>query len=364
MLTSSPDGVPVLESRTLVRRRFVMALGVAVVVAAVALLLVRSGVNDRILGSGSTAAQPLIQRVAVDFQNARSGDQDWISGSAGVEYEPVGSLGGVMRLDDPEVDFAVTDYPLSSEALQQRDAVQFPIVVGSISVAYNLEQPTPQPLRFGSKTLAGIFSGRIVSWADPAIAADNPGVSLPATAITVVYRSDGSGSTYNWSSYLSRVDADWKSGIGTGTTLKWPVGTGIKGSSDMAKAIGATQGTIGYLDSGQAKRAGLSVGLVQNDAGQFVAATEANVIAARGNPAAANAYPVVAASYVIMKRTNASSNDNERTLRFLSFLLDHSAEAARSLGYLPLADRDIAEVRQIWSRELNYTAPSKAPAAN
>lgn len=379
MLTSSSDGIPVLEPKNLVRRRFVMTLGVAAVVGLITLLLVREGTSDRVLGGGSTVAQPLIQRAAVDFQNALSGDTDWVAGSSGVEYEPVGSLGGIMRLQDPEVDFAIADYPLSPAALREMDAVQFPILIGSISVVYNAGEASAPPLRFTRRTLSGIFSGRIAAWDDPAIAADNPGVTLPTGPITVVHRDDGSGSTLNWSTYLAR-DEEWKDRIGAGTTLNWPVGVGIRGGGGMARAVAQRPGAIGYLETGQARRAGLATGLVENEAGAFVAADEENVIAAaRGLDLAgggmaledapeasaadaypANAYPVVSASYVVMKRRNASAADNARTLRFLAFLLDQGAETARGLGYLPLAPADVAAVREVWARELGFTAAGDA----
>lgn len=366
MLTSSPDGVPVLEPKNLVRRRFVMTLGVVAIIGLIALLLAGQGTTDRILGSGSTFAQPLIQRAATGFQDARAGDGDWVGGSTGVDYEPVGSLGGVMRLQDPEVDFAVADYPLSDAALQQFDAVQFPIAIGSISAVYNLGKSSTAPLRLSPATLSGIFSGRIASWADPAIAADNPGVRLPATGITVVYRQDGSGTTLNWSNYLARTNADWRDRFGSATTLRWPTGIGVKGSGGMAKTVAERDGAIGYLETGQAKRAGLATAALQSSAGQFVEASEANVTTGArelgltgaaptppsGKAATSIGYPVVTASYIIMKRRNRSPADNERTLRFLSFLLDKGSADARALGYLPLSQDSIAEVRRIWSHEL------------
>lgn len=363
MLTSSPDGIPVLEPRNLVRRRFVMALGVMAVIGLIALLLSGQGSNDRILGSGSTAAQPLIQRLSVDFQRARSGDEDWVSGSSGVDYEAVGSLGGVMRLADPEVDFAIADYPLSPNLLSDLDAAQFPIMIGSISPVYNLGPKDGPSLRFSAATLAGIFDGRITNWSDPAIAAENPGIGLPQTAISVVRRSDGSGSTFNFSTYLSRGDEGWKARYGAATTLKWTAGAGVKGSSEMAKAVAATPGSIGYLETGQARRAGLSIGAVRNDSGNYVTATQTGIASAsrgialagtadRSGLSAPDAYPLASVFYAVMKRRNASSSDTQRTLRLFSFLFDQGGKATRTLGYLPLSAEEIQGVRKLWARDL------------
>ncbi len=347
-----------------------MALGAAGAIGAIALLMTGGqGSTDRLVGSGSTFAQPLIERAAVDFQTARAGDRDWTSGSAGIDYEPVGSLGGIMRLRDPEVDFAVADYPLSPEALKSFGAVQFPIVIGSISPVYNLKS-VAAPLRLGPAALASIFSGRVRSWADPVIAADNPGVTLPDTPIVVVYRQDGSGSTLNWSTYLAQNDAAWKARIGAGTTLRWPAGVGVKGGNAMADAVAARDGAIGYLETGQARRAGLSTAALQSPAGGFVDASEANVLAGArqagllgkalpGN-APANAYPVVTASYIIMKRENRAPRDNERALRFANFLLAQDGASVRALGYLPLTPESVAEVRRIWSQEFKFTPANTA----
>lgn len=373
MLTSSPDGIPVLEPKNLVRRRFVMTLGFVAILGLIAALLFDRGSSDRIIGSGSTFAQPLVERLAVDFQNTRSGDSDWVPGSAGVEYEPVGSLAGIMRLQDPEVDFAITDYPLSDAAIKKMDAVQFPIIVGSISPVYNLGSKVAAPLRFKGSILADIFSGKIKSWSDPAIAADNPGVVLPDIPIRVIHRSDGSGSTLNWTRFLAKTNRAWNEGLGAGTVIKWPTGEAVRGSSQMADAVRKQAGSIGYLETGQAERAGLAIGAVENAAGRFVLASPASVAQAAadmnvggigatvsGDPVMLpNAYPVVSASYAFLKRSNNSPVDNERTLRFLNFILEKGAKEARALGYQPLSAAKISEIQKIWSRDLNSKIQSR-----
>ncbi|MGE4322280.1 MAG: phosphate ABC transporter substrate-binding protein PstS [Sphingobium sp.] len=373
MLTSSSDGVPVLEPRALVRRRFAMSLGVMAVIAAVVLLLAGQGSNDRIVGSGSTAAQPLVQKLSTDFQTARSGDSDWTSGSSGVDYEAVGSLGGIMRLSDPEVDFAIADYPLSDAQLARLNAAQFPIMIGSIAPVYNPGGQKGPVLRFSPATLSGIFSGAITRWNDPAIASDNGDAILPDSAIKVIHRADGSGTTLHFSTYLARNDAGWQSRFGAGTTIDWATGTGVKGSSEMARAVAGTPGSIGYLETGQARRAGVAIAMVRNAAGRFVAPAEAHVLAGAraviggtvpGPDAAQDAYPLASVFHVVMKRQNATPSDNARALRLFSFLFDHGQQAARSLDYLPLPAADIARVRASWTRELGTHSSAAAQAAD
>lgn len=367
MLTSSSNGIPVLEPRDVVVRRFVLALGVVALVGLAFILVARSGASDRVVGAGSTFAYPLIQRASAAYQTAKADGQDWTPGSTGVDYEPVGSLGGIERLHDPEVDFAVSDYPLSPETAAKFNYVQFPIIIGSLAPIYNLGSAAAAPLKLPASTLGDIYLGKVTNWSDPAIAKSNPGVALPNLKIQVIYRADGSGSTVNWTTYLSSGNPTWRDTHGANTVVKWPTGKGVRGSSEMSAAVRATPGAIGYLEVGQAQRSGLSAALVENAQHQFVTSTPATVeAAARGIDWAAdqraaggagtdpNAYPIVTAAYVIMKRGNTSAQDNDRTLRFISFILDHQADDAKSLGYLPLPQSTIENVKQVWASKLSY----------
>jgi phosphate transport system substrate-binding protein len=369
MLASSPDGVPVLENRNVTGRRFVMALGV-VALCGLVLALVAGGSSDRVVGAGSTFAYPLIQRASEAYQTALAGSEDWTPGSSGVDYEPVGSLGGVLRLSDPEVDFAVSDYPLSPKTAEASGYVQFPIAVGSLTPIYNFGDATAPALKLRAATLAEIYLGRVTNWSDPAIQESNPGVALPDLPIRVVYRAEGSGSTLNWTTYLSSASAAWRDAHGAETLIDWPTGEGVRGSEEMAAAVSSTPGAIGYLETGQAQRAGLAMAEVENAQGRFVAATPDSIDAAArfidwtadararaGTAGAAavtnpDAYPIVTAAYVIMKRGNSSAADNARTLRFIAFIFDQGAADVESLGFLPLPQDTIDTVKTIWAREL------------
>jgi len=283
---------------------------------------------------------------------------------SGVQYEPVGSLGGVMRLADPEIDFAVTDYPLSADGLNQLGAVQFPIALGAVSVVHGLDLPAGQNLRLDAATVARIYLGQITQWNDPAIFALNPGVAVPDLGVTVVHRSDGSGSTYGLTGYLSAGSPDWATGPGTGTEIHWPTGTGAERSSGLIDAVRASPGSIGYVEQAQAQRAGLRIVALGNSAGDFVVPSGPTMLAAiAGHDWSGNngyvepltiaddrqAYPMTVAIHAVVKRSPEFRQDTERTLRYLSFLMESYDGATQDLGYLPLPQPAAQAVQAYWA---------------
>jgi phosphate transport system substrate-binding protein len=369
-MLSFPDGEnSFTEQKNPLYRRFFLAATFFGLIGLVLMLTVGRGASDKIVGAGSTFAFPLIQRGSEAFQTAKADGKDWVPGSTGIEYEPVGSLGGIMRLRDPEVDFAVTDFPLSKEEASAQKYVQFPIIVGSISPVYNLGNSKAPDLKLSAQTLSAIFSGKVTNWSDPTIKADNPDVTLPDLKIEVVHRTDGSGTTFNFTSYLAAGSAEWKDAFGANTLIKWSTGTGVRGSTGMAEAVKAKAGAIGYLETGQAQRAGLATASVKNDQQIFVAPSPETVAAGvegmdwSTNTRAASAapsngaapYPIVTAAHVIMKMENTSSRDNERTLRFINFILEERADDAKSLGYLPLPKTSIDAIKKVWASNLDTT---------
>ncbi len=360
MLESPDDGVPVLYTRSGRLRSIVMPLLVLSVVGIVALLLAGRGQETKIIGSGSTLAQPLIERSAAAYRDAQLADDpsrpaqtgtDWVVDGSGIQYEPVGSLGGVQRLSDPEVDFAVTDYPLTADALTRLGAIQFPIALGSVAVVHNLDLPAGRDLRLDAPTLAQVYLGRITRWNDPAIAALNPGTPLPDVAVNVVHRSDGSGSTYGLTRYLGAGSPDWAAGPGTGVEVSWPTGAGAERTGGMVDAVRGTPGSVGYVELGQAQRAGLGITALGNGGGGFVlpsapamrAAVAGHDWSGRDGYVApltiANdprAYPMTVAIHGVVKQSPEFRQDAERTLRYLNFVLERYDGAAQDLGYLPL----------------------------
>lgn len=389
MLGSRDLGVPVMLTPAARRRRLWMPLFIAVVVAAIVLLVViQTSGKDRVVGAGSTLAQPLIERTVVAFRDANStdnqaqsagqphswvvdgADSDWVVDGNGFEYEPVGSTGGIVRLeDDPDVDFAVSDYPLSASALDDKGLVQFPIAIGSVAVVHNLPLQDGQVLRLDAQSVAGIYLGAITRWDDPALSALNPGIQLPDLPITPVHRTDGSGSTFAFSHFLARSSPEWARGPGAGSALTWPTGEGAERSGGVLSAVVGKEGALGYVEPGQAREAGLGIAEIGNGTGGFVAPTPASMAAASAQhdwsgdaqftePVTASdepgAYPMTTAIYALMLREERG--DTRRVLEFLSFLMDDVQGTAADLGYLPLPAAAADSVRATWSS--TFSLPS------
>ncbi|MCT7658729.1 phosphate ABC transporter substrate-binding protein PstS [Mycobacterium deserti] len=377
MLGAPYEGVPVVRTGAARWRRVVMPLVVLSAVGLVALLLAGRGQQTEIQGAGSTLAQPLIERAASDFRNAQAADDptrpeetgnDWVLNGSGIEYEPVGSMGGIMRLSDPEIDFAVSDYPLSADGLKELAVAQFPIALGAIAVVHSVDLPAGQDLRLDADTLAAIYSGEITRWNDPRIAATNRGVRLPDQAMSVVHRSDGSGSTRGFTGYLSAGSPQWAAGPGTGTEIEWPTGAGAERTEGVIEQVRGNPGSIGYVEFGQAGRAGLDVAALANASGMYVLPSEDAMLAAASSHnwsgsddyvtalATADdkqAYPATVAIYVMVKRDPEFARQTQRTLNYLRFLLQDFGGAAKDLGYVPLPASAAQAIENYWNRTVS-----------
>lgn len=322
---------------------------------------------QRVQGSGSTFAFPVISAWKKSFLEKRAAGSDFVVDDLGVDYEPIGSLGGVMRLAQPDIDFAATDAPLSPEELSKRDLAQFPIVVGGLAVVTNLDGVETGKLKLTGELIAQIYLGKVKRWNDPAVAAANPGVTLPDQEIVPLHRADGSGSTLTFTHYLAASDAEWKSGPGSDTLISWPSGSAAEGTSGMIEAAAATKGAIAYVEFGQAQRGELAFAQLSNAAGTFVApspdAFAGTAEAAEWDPergfhlqlADVNspaAYPLTAATFVLMHRTQRSAARTRRTLFFLSHALDSGGADAAALGYVPLPEAVVGKVKTYWHEAL------------
>lgn len=366
MLGRSDDSIPVMQTPEARRRSLVMPLVIATVVALVVVLATWRSGETQLTGAGSSLAQPLIDRAAINWRNSMNADNptrpaatgsDWVvDGTEGVDYMPVGSVGGFERLRDVDVDFAVADYPLSAQELDHRGLIQVPVAAGGVAVAYNLGAPLP--LVLDGPVLAGIMSGKVTRWNDPALAALNPGAALPDQPITAVHRTDGSGSTNALSRYLTQFSPDWAAGPGAGTNVAFQGGQGAEGTRGMLDIVKATPGAIGYVEAAQARRAGLQVAALRNAAGQatlpepealraalsgldWTDAAAAGGLAGSTSPAA---YPMTTTIHAFLPREPRQKGDARRAVSFLGFLVANGSGAGDSLGYLPLPGDVAAQV--------------------
>ncbi|WP_407524197.1 phosphate ABC transporter substrate-binding protein PstS [Methylobacterium oryzisoli] len=334
----------------------------AVLMAAAAWLPAAPAEAQDIAGAGSTFVQPLLNRWSQDYLQAERTAEFQPVGS-GLDYEAVGSQAGVMRLTERAVDFAATEVPLSDDELARYAVRQFPIVVGGIVVAVNIEGLGDAPLRLNGEVLADIYLGKVTSWADPAVAALNPDMRLPDARITPVRRADGSGTTYAFTDFLARASAAWRP-IGVGQTVAWPTGLAAKGNDGVARTVRETKNAIGYVDFASAQRAGLRRAALLNRAGRFVVPEpEAFRAAAAGadwrsgrasatslvDAAGEGAYPIVAVTYVVLPAATPPGRATRSALTFFDWGLERGASAAAGLGYVPLPPPAVEQVRASWS---------------
>ena len=330
-----------------------------------------------IKGAGSTFVYPLLSRWSREYRaaHARGNDHPGPDGglddppaTTALEYEPIGSLGGTLRVKDRAVDFGVSDMPMKPEELARAGLVQFPIVMGGVVVATNVDGVAAGRLKLRGPLLADIFLGKVARWSDGAIAALNPDVRLPDAPIVVVHRSDGSGTSFNFTDYLSKVSPEWKLRVGSAMLVKWPTGRAAKGNEGVAQVLKATRNSIGYLDYVQASQAGLSNALLQNRAGRFVAPDRLSFQASAEraewagtidfylvstNAAGDQAYPITATVFALLPKT-ASRIRAQATLDFFQWVLERGGNTATEVGYIPLGPVVVAQIKRYWSETLNH----------
>jgi phosphate transport system substrate-binding protein len=271
-----------------------------------------------------------------------------------------------MRIKDGRVDFAASDTPLPSNELEKLGLVQFPLVIGGVVAVVNIDDVGPGQMRLTGPLIADIYLGKIRKWSDPAIGAINSDLKLPDADIVLVHRSDGSGTTYNFANYLSRISPEWRETIGFDLLLRWPGGLGAKGNSGVAETVARTKHAIGYVEFAQAVQSRLSYAALMNQAGDWVEpSTSSFQAAAQGadwsgssdfnlmltNSANPQAYPIVATVFALMKR-NPLHDRNQNVLNLLEWSLDRGSEQARELGYVPLPPGLVTQVKSYWAKNL------------
>ncbi|MBZ5572233.1 MAG: phosphate ABC transporter substrate-binding protein PstS [Acidobacteriia bacterium] len=283
-----------------------------------------------------------------------------------INYQSIGSGGGIRQVLAGTVDFGASDGPMTDEQLSQAKIkiLHIPTVLGADVPAYNIPGVTAE-LRFTPQALAGIFLGKITSWNDPAIAKENPGVKLPGDPIVVVHRSDGSGTTYIWTDYLSKVSPEWQSQVGKGTSVKWPVGLGGKGNEGVAGMVRQMQGAMGYIELIYAVQNNISYGVVKNSAGSFVKASLESVTAAAGsvksmpadfrvsitNAPGKDAYPISSFTWLLIPVQAKDASRGKILADFLNWMVDDGQRMTAQLTYAPLpesvATKVKAEIKQV-----------------
>ena len=313
-----------------------------------------------ITGAGSTFAAPIYAKWADAYHKAGGGQ---------VNYQGIGSAGGIKQIEAKTVDFAGSDAPLNDADLAKNALFQFPTVVGGVVAAINLPGIKPGELVLSGKLLGDIYLGKITKWNDPAIAALNAKVKLPSTAIAVVRRADGSGTTFIWTNYLSKVNDDWKTKVGEGSSVNWPVGTGGKGNDGVAAFVQRLPGALGYVEWAYAKQNHMTYAAMTNASGAVVQPkTETFKAAAAGadwsksfyqiltNEPGKDAWPVVGATFVLLQTKQDKPAQGIETLKFFDWAFKNGQPAADSLDYISLPPSVTAEIRSQWSTKITDAA--------
>ncbi|CAM4053660.1 phosphate ABC transporter substrate-binding protein PstS [Kerstersia similis] len=311
-----------------------------------------------ITGAGASFPYPIYAKWASDYK-AQTGNQ--------VNYQSIGSGGGQQQIIAKTVDFGASDDPLKADKLQENNLLQFPAVIGGTVAVVNIDGVQPGQLKLSGQVLGDIFLGKITKWNDPAIAALNADINLPSTDIVVVHRSDGSGTTFGWTNYLSKVNADWKDKVGEGKAVKWPVGQGGKGNEGVANYVGQLKNSIGYVEYAYAKQNNLAWTQLQNAAGKFVqpeqkafaaAAAYADWDAAPGmgvvltNQPGDDSWPVTAATFILVQKTQDKPAQGKAVLEFFDWAFKNGQASAAALDYVPLPEAVTNKIRSTWTQEI------------
>jgi len=311
-----------------------------------------------ISGAGATFPYPIYAKWA-DAYKKETG--------IGLNYQSIGSGGGIKQIQNKTVTFGASDMPLKLEQLNKDGLVQFPTVIGGDVPVVNIEGIKPGDLKLDGATLARIFLGEIKSWNDAAIQKLNPSSKLPAQAIVVVHRSDGSGTTFIWTDYLSKVSADWQSKVGANTSVEWPVGIGAKGNEGVANNVQNTKGAIGYVEYAYAKQNKLTTVSMINKDGKTVepnsasfqaAAASANWDKANGfyviltEQGGAASWPIAGATFILIHKQPKDPAAAAEALKFFAWAYAKGDKMAEELDYVPMPKNVVAEIEKVWASEV------------
>ncbi|MNU93201.1 Phosphate-binding protein PstS precursor [compost metagenome] len=315
-------------------------------------------VTAEVSGAGASFIFPLVSKWSADYNTATG---------AKINYQSIGSGGGIAQIKAGTVDFGSSDKPLSSDELAQAGLAQFPSAIGGVVPVVNIDGLEAGKLRLSGALLADIFLGKVKTWNDPAIVAANPGVTLPDGKITIVHRSDGSGTTFNFSNYLSKVSPEWKSKVGEGTSVQWPDGVGGKGNEGVASYVKQIKGSIGYVELAYALQNAMPYASLQNAAGTWVqpnaetfaaAAASADWASAKDfnlvitNAPGEQAWPITATNFMLMQKKPKDAKRNQDALAFFKWAFESGQAQANELHYVPLPAELVKQIEAYWATEL------------
>ena len=331
-----------------------MKPGTTLAAAATAAFLPAAAVAVDITGAGATFPYPIYAKWADAYKKATG---------AGMNYQSIGSGGGIKQISAKTVDFGASDMPMKPEDLRKHGLVQFPAIMGGVVPVYKLEGVGPGALKFTGKLLADIYMGKVSKWSDPAIAQLNPGVKLPAASITVVHRSDGSGTTFLWTNYLSKASPEFRQAVGEGTSVRWPAGVGGKGNEGVASFVQKINGSLGYVEYAYAKQNKLAHGQVRNRSGRFVqpgdetfkaAAAGADWSSVPGmgivltDQPGESSWPITGASFILLHARQERPEAAREVLKFFEWSFKNGQAMAADLDYVPMPEPVVKQIESSW----------------
>lgn len=311
-----------------------------------------------ITGAGSTFVYPILAKWAAAYKTE--------TGHA-VNYQSIGSGGGIKQIQAKTVDFGATDMPMKPEDLEKDDLIQFPIINGAIVPVLHVEGIKTNELKLSGALLADIFLGKIKKWNDPAIAALNSGLKLPAQDISVVHRSDGSGTSFVFTNYLSKISPEWKTKIGEGTAVTWPVGVGGKGNEGVASYVKQIDGSIGYVEYAYAVQNTMTVAKLKNHENQFVEADDQSFNAAAAgvdwtkakgfylimtDAPGKKSWPIAGSTFILMQKTQKNVQQGTEALKFFKWAYAHGEASAKELHYVPIPATVAKAVEKEWHNQI------------
>jgi len=311
-----------------------------------------------ITGAGATFPYPIYAKWADAYKKATG---------VGLNYQSIGSGGGIKQITAKTVDFGASDMPMQPDDLQKHGLMQFPAVMGGVVPVYNIKGVAAGAITLTGQQLADIYLGKIKKWNEPAITANNKGVNLPDQAISVVHRSDGSGTTFIFANYLSKVSAEWKSAVGEGTSVKWPVGVGGKGNEGVANYVGRIDGAIGYVEYAYAKQNKLAAAKMVNRDGAAVAPNDDSFKSAAAGADWAKApgmallltdqpgkgsWPMTGATFILMHVVQAKPENAKEVLKFFDWSFKNGDQMASDLDYVPMPDAVVTLIQSNWKSQI------------